>query len=131
MDFDRLLRKSHVRWFIVGCFTVVIDTTLFLAVFHITKNAVASNLFSGTIATSFNYFSHYHWSFTSDREHTHSTILYLTFFFLFLFLGTSIIRHLLDQNVPPFIAKTGTAAVFAPLSFLIMKFVTFRRKNNG
>jgi putative flippase GtrA len=126
-----LLGKSHVRWFIVGCMTVVIDTSLFLVIFHFTDRAVISNLISGTIATCFNYFSHYHWSFTSDREHVQSTILYLTFFFIFLFLGTSVIKFLIGEGVLPIIAKLGTAATIAPLSFFIMQFVTFKSKSHA
>lgn len=130
MDFALLLQKSHVRWFIVGCSTFVIDTTLFLITFHFTEKAVVSNFFSGTIATCFNYFSHYHWSFTSDREHAQSTIFYLSFLVLFLFLSTTIIKLLLNQGTQPFFAKTGTAAILAPISFFLMKFVTFRRTSH-
>ena len=128
---SRLLAKSHVRWFIVGCLTFLIDTSAFLTLFHFTDWAVVSNLVSGTLATIFNYFSHYHWSFTSNREHKQSTVLYLIFFFVFLFLGTSIIRFLLDSGVNPFFAKVGTASFTAPVSFFIMKFVTFKRSQDA
>ncbi|NCW35289.1 MAG: hypothetical protein EBV91_04970, partial [Actinobacteria bacterium] len=60
-----MLTKSHIRWFIVGCLTFLIDTSAFLTLFYFTDWAVVSNLVSGTLATIFNYFSHYHWSFTS------------------------------------------------------------------
>lgn len=130
MNSADLLQKSHVRWFIVGCSTAVIDTTLFLVTFHFTDKAVVSNLLSGTIATCFNYVAHYRWSFTSNREHVQSTFFYLTFLFFFLFLNTTLIKYLLSQSVPPFFAKTGTAAATAPMSFLIMKFLTFRRNNH-
>jgi putative flippase GtrA len=126
-----MLTKSHVRWFIIGCLTFLIDTSAFLTLLHFTDGAVISNLASGTLATIFNYFSHYHWSFTSDREHKQSTVLYLLFFFVFLFLGTSIIRILLYSGVNPFFAKVGTASCIAPLSFFIMKFVTFRQSQNA
>jgi putative flippase GtrA len=95
--------------------------------FHLTNQTVLSNLISGTVATTFNYFSHYHWSFTSDREHKQSTVLYLVFFFAFLFLGTTIIRFLVASGISPFFAKVGTASVIAPVSFFIMKFLTFKR----
>jgi putative flippase GtrA len=126
-----MLTKSHIRWFIVGCLTFLIDTSAFLTLFYFTDWAVVSNLVSGTLATIFNYFSHYHWSFTSDREHKQSTLLYLIFFFIFLFLGTSLIHLLLDSGVSPFFAKVGTASCIAPVSFFIMKFVTFRRSSDA
>ena len=126
-----MLTKSHIRWFIVGCLTFLIDTSAFLTLFYFTDWAVVSNLVSGTLATIFNYFSHYHWSFTSNREHKQSTLLYLIFFFIFLFLGTSLIHLLLDSGVSPLFAKVGTASCIAPVSFFIMKFVTFRRSSDA
>ena len=123
----KILNVSAARWFIVGSATFVIDTGLFLIAFHLTGIAVISNLFSGTIATIFNYFSHYHWSFSSDRSHKQSTLIYLVFFFVFLFLGTSLVSFLIHSGLHPVPAKVGTAAFTAPISFFIMKFVTFRR----
>ena len=123
----KILNVSAARWFIVGSATFVIDTGLFLIAFHLTEIAVISNLFSGTIATIFNYFSHYHWSFSSDRSHKQSTLIYLVFFFVFLFLGTSVVSFLIHSGLHPVPAKVGTAAFTAPISFFIMKFVTFRR----
>ena len=122
-----LLDKSGTRWFIVGSTTFIIDTALFLLVFNITEVAVLSNLFSGTVATTFNYFSHYRWSFASDRSHKQSTLIYLFFFFVFLFLGTSLVSFFIHSGLHPVPAKVGTAAITAPISFFIMKFVTFRR----
>ncbi len=123
----RVLKLSAARWFIVGSATFLIDTSLFLIAFNVTEIAVVSNLFSGTIATTFNYFSHHRWSFQSDRSHKQSTVIYLFFFFVFLFLGTSLVSFLIHTGLHPLPAKVGTAAITAPISFLIMKFVTFRR----
>ena len=123
----KILNVSAARWFVVGSTTFVIDTALFLLVFNITEIAVLSNLFSGTVATTFNYFSHYRWSFASDRSHKQSTLIYLFFFFVFLFLGTSLVSYFIHSGLHPVPAKVGTAAITAPISFFIMKFVTFRR----
>ena len=120
----RLLSKSSARWFIVGSATFLIDTALFLLAFSLTDIVIASNLFSGAIATLFNYLSHYHWSFASDREHKQSTLIYLTFFFIFLFLGTTLVTTLVDSGLEPAFAKVGSALFTAPISFFIMKFVT-------
>ncbi len=111
----------------MGSATFLIDTSLFLIAFSVTEIAVASNLFSGTITTTFNYFSHHRWSFQSDRSHKQSTVIYLFFFFVFLFLGTSLVSFLIHTGLHPLPAKVGTAAITAPISFFIMKFVTFRR----
>jgi len=122
-----MLNKSYTRWFLVGFATLVIDTSIFMIAFHFTNFGIFSNLLSGTIATTFNYFSHYHWSFASDRNHRQSTILYLIFFFFFLLSGTWFLNQLLNNGVPSLFAKVGAAAVIAPISFIIMRFVTFRK----
>ena len=127
----RLLRKSSVRWFIVGSVTFLIDTALFLLAFSLTDIVIASNLFSGAIATLFNYLSHYHWSFASDREHRKSTLIYLAFFFIFLFLGTTLVSTFVNAGLEPAFAKVGSALITAPISFFIMKFVTFRRSSHA
>ena len=127
----RLLSKSSARWFIVGSATFLIDTALFLLAFSLTDIVIASNLFSGAIATLFNYLSHYHWSFASDREHKQSTLIYLTFFFIFLFLGTTLVTALVNSGLEPAFAKVGSALFTAPISFFIMKFVTFRRSSHA
>ena len=125
----RLLSKSATRWFIVGSATFLIDTGLFLLAFSLTNIVIASNLFSGAIATLFNYLSHYHWSFASDREHKQSTLLYVAFFFLFLFLGTTLVATFVNSGLEPAFAKVGSALITAPISFFIMKFITFRRSS--
>lgn len=124
----RLLSKSGTRWFIVGSATFLIDTGLFLFVFSLTDIVIASNLFSGAIATLFNYLSHYHWSFASDREHKQSTMIYLVSIFIFAFFGTSLVVTLVNSGLEPAFAKVGTALIIAPISFFIMKFITFRRR---
>jgi len=126
----RLLSKSATRWFIVGSATFLIDTGLFLFALSLTDIVIASNLFSGSIATLFNYLSHYHWSFASDREHKQSTLIYLTFFFIFLFLGTTLVTTLVNSGLEPALAKVGSALVTAPISFFIMKIITFRRRSD-
>ena len=127
----RLLSKSSARWFIVGSATFLIDTSLFLLVFSLTDIVIASNLFSGAIATLFNYLSHYHWSFASDREHKQSTLIYLAFFFMFLILGTTLVSTFVNTGLEPAFAKVGSALITAPISFFIMKFVTFRRSSHA
>ena len=127
----RLLSKSSARWFIVGSATFLIDTGLFLLAFSLTDIVIASNLFSGAIATLFNYLYHYHWSFASDREHKQSTLIYLAFFFMFLILGTTLVSTFVNAGLEPAFAKVGSALITAPISFFIMKFITFRRSSHA
>ena len=126
----RLLSKSSARWFIVGSATFLIDTGLFLFVLSLTDVVIASNLFSGVIATLFNYLSHYHWSFASNRKHKQSTLIYLAFFFIFLFLGTTLVATFVNSGFEPAFAKVGSALITAPMSFFIMKFITFKGRKN-
>lgn len=121
------LNRSSVRWFIVGSTTFVIDTTIFVAAFHLTHLGIFANLISGTVSTTFNYLAHYKWSFVSDRSHRQSTVFYLIAFFGFLGSGTFLLDLLIDSGLSAFFAKVITTAFIAPISFLIMKFVTFRK----
>ena len=114
----------------MGSVTFLIDTGLFLLAFSLTNIVIASNLFSGVIATLFNYLSHYHWSFASDREHKQSTLIYLAFFFIFLFLGTTLVATFVNSGFEPAFAKVGSALITAPMSFFIMKFITFKGRKN-
>ena len=125
----RLLSKSATRWFIVGSATFLIDTGLFLFALSLTDIVIASNLFSGSIATLFNYLSHYHWSFASNREHKKSTLIYLAFFFMFFLLGTTLVATFVNAGLEPAFAKVGSALIPAPISFFIMKFISFRRSS--
>lgn len=125
------LNTSSIRWFLVGSCTFLIDTSLFLSLFYLTNLSILANVISGVVATSFNYLSHYHWSFSTNQKHIKTTSLYLFFFFLFLFINTFLINFLINQDVIPLLAKVGTAAFLAPFSFLIMKFVTFRKVSNA
>jgi len=126
----KLLSKSSVRWFLVGSATFLIDTGLFLLALYLTNIVILSNLLSGSVATAFNYFSHYHWSFASDRQHRQSTLIYLTFFFIFLTFGTTLVTTLVNAGVEPALAKVGSAVITAPISFFIMKFITFKRSQH-
>ena len=126
----KLLSKSSVRWFLVGSATFVIDTGLFLLALYLTSIVILSNLLSGSVATAFNYFSHYHWFFASDRQHRQSTLIYLTFFFIFLTFGTTLVTTLVNAGVEPALAKVGSAVITAPISFFIMKFITFKRSQH-
>ena len=126
----KLLSKSSVRWFLVGSATFVIDTGLFLLALYLTNIVILSNLLSVSVATAFNYFSHYHWSFASDRKHKQSTLIYLTFFFIFLTFGTTLVTTLVNAGVEPALAKVGSAVIIAPVSFFIMKFITFKRSKH-
>ena len=126
----KLLSKSSVRWFLVGSATFLIDTGLFLLALYLTNIVILSNLLSGSVATAFNYFSHYHWSFASDRQHRQSTLIYSTFFFIFLTFGTTLVTTLVNAGVEPALAKVGSAVITAPISFFIMKFITFKRSQH-
>ena len=126
----KLLSKSSVRWFLVGSATFVIDTGLFLLALYLTNIVILSNLLSGSVATAFNYFSHYHWSFASDRQHKQSTLIYLTFFLIFLTFGTTLVTTLVNSGVEPALAKVGSAVITAPISFFIMKFIMFKRSQH-
>jgi len=93
-----------VRWSLLGSATFVIDTSISVAVFHLTHVGISSNILSAIITTTFN-FSSYYWSFASYCNHRQSTILYLTFIIFILFLGTIILNFLINQGTCRYLQK--------------------------
>jgi hypothetical protein len=57
-------------------------------------------------------------------------LIYLIVFFVFLFLGTSLVSFFIHSGLHPLPAKVGTAALTAPITFLISKYVTFRKTSD-
>lgn len=49
-----------MRLFLVGSATFVFDTSIYVAVFHLTHVVIFSNILSGIVEKAFIYFLHYH-----------------------------------------------------------------------
>ena len=50
---------------------------------------------------------------------------------MFLLLGTTLVSTFVNAGLEPAFAKVGSALITAPISFFIMKFITFRRSSHA
>ena len=117
------------RWALVGTCTSVIDYFIFILVYSGITSVVIANFSAGIFSISFNYLSHYSWSFKSQTNHSISGIKYLFNLVFFWILNTMLLKYFIEIDINPKIAKLMPILLIAPLSFLSLKFFVFRKYN--
>lgn len=118
-----------LRWFLVGGVTVGIDWFIFVSLYPRIGSVALTNLISGSFSTAFNYFAHHRWTFKSDQRHVQSGVRYaIALFFLFL-VNTALVKGFIGVGVVPGVAKLAAAVIQAPVSYLVLKRMVFRRGN--
>lgn len=117
--------KSFLKWSVIGTGTFFIDYCLFLTFYAIVESVLISNLFSGLISISFNYFSHRSWSFQSNLAHSKSSMRYFINLLFFWTVGTLCLQIFISSGIDPKYAKIIPIPFIAPLSFLSLKFFVF------
>ena len=127
-----LFRKngSLLRWIIVGISTTVIDYIIFITLYSLITSVLISNFFSGLVSLSFNYTSHYLWSFKSQTDHRKAGLNYLINLIAFWSISTLILKILIAYGLDPIIAKLLPIPLIAPLSFISLKYFVFKKTNN-
>ena len=115
------------RWAFVGITTFFIDYLIFLSIFSSYDSVYIANFFSGLVSISFNYAAHYFWSFKSKSNHSKSGIKYLINLVLFWALGTYLLKFLISSGVEAKYAKLVPVLLIAPLSFISLRFIIFRK----
>ena len=126
---DKYFDYSVIRWGAVGIFTTAVDYLLFVNLYGLTKSVFISNLISSAVATSINYLTHYRWTFKTDQNHSNSSIRYLLNLIFWWLVSTSIIKALVVLNVDPKIAKLIPLIVIAPVNYLVLNYLVFKKKN--
>ena len=121
--------SSMWRWALVGMSTAVIDYVIFISMYSVIKSVLIANFFAGLISITFNYLAHYFWSFKSEADHSKSGIKYLLNLITFWSIGTLILNSLIASGIDPRIAKLIPVPFIAPLSFLSLKFIVFKKIN--
>ena len=119
--------RSMWRWGLVGILTAVIDYFLFLLLYAAFPSVLFANFFAGLVSLTFNYLSHYFWSFKSESDHKQSGLKFLINFVVIWSLGTVFLKALISSGIDPHIAKIIPVLVTAPGSFLSMNFFVFRK----
>ena len=119
--------RSMWRWGLVGTLTAVIDYFIFLFLYSITPSVLFANFFSGLVSFTFNYLSHYFWSFQSTFDHKQSGIRFLVNLVVIWSFGTLLLMVLISSGIDPYIAKIIPILITAPISYYSMNNFVFKK----
>jgi putative flippase GtrA len=86
-----------------------------------------ANFCAGLASVGFNYTAHYFWSFKSRSDHTKVGIKYLINLMTFWSISTLMLKMLINTGLDPKIAKLIPIPIIAPLSFLSLRFLVFKK----
>ena len=124
---DLIRNNTLLRWAVVGTTTSAIDYLIFIALFSLISSVIISNFFSGICSVTFNYLAHYSWSFKSNSNHSKSILKYFMNFFISWILGTLLLNYFITSGIDSKIAKLIPILIIAPLSFLSLKILVFKK----
>jgi putative flippase GtrA len=127
-----LLKKygSIWRWGLVGVTTAIIDYIIFISLYSVITSVIVANFCAGLVSVTFNYAAHYFWSFKSRSDHTKVGIKYLINLITFWSISTLMLKTLINTGLDPKIAKLIPIPIIAPLSFLSLRFLVFKKINS-
>ena len=120
--------NSIFRWGLVGTSTTAIDYLIFILTYSKFTSVIVANFCAGVFSISLNYFSHYSWTFKSTAIHSKSGTKFLINLITFWSISTFLLKLLINLGIDPKIAKIIPIFAIAPLSFLSLKFIVFRKK---
>ena len=127
-----LLQKygSIWRWALVGATTTIIDYIIFISLYSVITSVLVANFCAGLASVTFNYAAHYFWSFKSRSDHKKAVIKYLINQITFWSISTLMLKILISTGLDPKIAKLIPIPIVAPLSFLSLRFLVFKKVNS-
>ena len=114
------------RWGLVGVTTATIDYMIFVLLYSVISSVLVANFCAGLVSISFNYTSHYFWSFKSRSDHTKAGLKYLINLITFWSINTLLLKVLIIGGFDPKIAKLIPIPLIAPLSFISLRFFVFK-----
>jgi len=118
------------RWALVGATTTIIDYIIFISLYSVITSVLVANFCAGLASVSFNYAAHYFWSFKSRSDHKKVGIKYLINLITFWSISTLILKILIGTGIDPKIAKLIPIPIIAPMSFLSLRFLVFKKINS-
>ena len=121
---------SILRLALVGTTTTIIDYIIFILLYSVIASVLVANFCAGLASVSFNYAAHYFWSFKSRSDHTKAGIKYLINLIAFWSINTLLLKTLINTGLDPKIAKLIPIPIIAPLSFLSLRFLVFKKINS-
>ena len=122
--------RSIWRWALVGAITTIIDYIIFILMYSVITSVLVANFCAGLASVSFNYAAHYFWSFKSRSDHKKAGIKYLINLITFWSISTLMLKMLINTGLDPKIAKLLPVPIIAPLSFLSLRFLVFKKINS-
>jgi putative flippase GtrA len=120
--------ESVWRWAIVGTITFLIDYLIFIGMYSVITSVLIANFLAGLFSITFNYLAHYFWSFNSRADHGKTGSKYLINLVIFWSIGTLLLKASINTGIDPKFAKLIPIPLIAPLSFLSLKFIVFKKK---
>jgi putative flippase GtrA len=115
------------RWALVGATTTIIDYIIFILMYSVITSVLVANFCAGLVSVSFNYAAHYFWSFKSRSDHKKEGIKFLINLITFWSISALILKILINTGLDPKIAKLLPIPIIAPLSFLSLRFLVFKK----
>jgi putative flippase GtrA len=122
--------RSIWRWALVGVTTAIVDYIIFVLLYLFVSSILLANFSAGLVSISFNYTAHYFWSFKSQTDHTKVGLKYLTNLVIFWSISNLMLNALISTGLDPKIAKLVPIPIIAPLSFLSLRFLVFKKINS-
>jgi putative flippase GtrA len=95
--------------------------------YSVITSVLVANFCAGLVSVSFNYAAHYFWSFKSRSDHKKAGIKYLINLITFWSISTLMLKMLINTGLDPKIAKLVPIPIIAPLSFLSLRFLVFKK----
>ena len=126
---DKYFKPSMIRWGAVGMGTFVIDYSLFIFLFEVTKSVYMANLISTTVATAINYYTHHRWTFKTDQNHSRTGLKYLINLMFWWLVSTTIIKTLVVLNIDPRLAKIAPLILIVPINYFVLNKIVFKKKS--
>jgi putative flippase GtrA len=125
---DKYFDYSMLRWVTVGVSTTLIDYLIFITLYGPVNSVFIANSFSASVSTSINYYAHHRWTFKSDQNHSRSGFKYILNLIFWWLVSTSIIKALILLAIDPKIAKLAPLLVIAPINYLVLNKIVFKKK---
>jgi putative flippase GtrA len=125
---DKYFDYSMLRWVAVGASTTLIDYLIFITLYGPINSVFVANLFSASVSTSINYYAHHRWTFKSDQNHSKSGFKYFLNLIFWWLVSTSIIKALIILDIDPRIAKLIPLLFIAPINYVVLNKIVFKKK---
>ena len=126
---DKYFDWSMLRWMLVGLFTTATDYLIFISLYGPINSVVIANFISGFVSTSINYYTHHHWTFKSEQDHSKSGSRYLLNLIFWWVISTLSIKALIVLEIDPKIAKLLPILVIAPINYFVLNHIVFKKKS--